>query len=155
VKFWDSSAIVPLLVEERNSRECRDLSRADRHMVVWEYTETEVTSGLVKATRLTPPLSQDDLDGALERLDALAGRWEVVEAATRTQVNGAKERARQLMRSHELRAGDALQLAAAMRRFDPSMNRDFVVSDGKLADAAGAEGFNVIRLKFQRRRRGR
>ncbi len=51
MKFWDSSAIVPLLIEEPNSRRCRDLLRADRHMVVWEYTETEIASALVKQKR--------------------------------------------------------------------------------------------------------
>jgi hypothetical protein len=29
VNFWDTSALVPLLIEERQSRACRDLYRSD------------------------------------------------------------------------------------------------------------------------------
>lgn len=155
MKFWDSSALVPLLVEEANSRACRDLLRADRGVVVWEYAETEVVSALVKQTRLTPPLGALDLDGALGRLDGHRRRWEVVAATTPDAVNLVKARARRHMLAHGLRAGDALQLAAATIRFDPPMGRDFVVFDGALASAADDEGFNVIRLTAERRRRGR
>jgi predicted nucleic acid-binding protein len=155
VKFWDSSAIVPLVIEEKTSRQCRDLYRADRHVDVWEYTETEVLSGIVKQTRVQPPLTDDELDAALTRLDTHRREWEVVKAVTDDIVSEIKRRARRHMLTHRLRSGDALQLAAATMRFDPPMRRAFVVFDGQLADAAANEGFDVIRLKFERGRRGR
>lgn len=44
MKFWDSSALVPLMAEEANSRACRDLYRADPRVIVWQHTVAEVVS---------------------------------------------------------------------------------------------------------------
>jgi hypothetical protein len=46
---------------------------------------------------------------------------------------------------HELRAGDALQLAAAIVASDHQTSAmEFVTLDRRLADAADKEGFRVI-----------
>ncbi len=155
MKFWDSSALVPLLIEEPASRQCRDLLRADPWIVVWQFTETEVVSALHKQTRLEPPLAPRELAAALARLRAYAGQWEQVKALTDEALGVLRSRAASLMAEHTLLSGDALQLAAATLRFDPPMQRDFVVLDGPLARAASKAGFNVIRLVPERRRRGR
>ena len=146
MKFWDSSAIVPLLVEEPTSRQCRDLQRADPALVVWQFTETEVVSALHKQTRMEPPLSKAELDAALHRLRGHVRRWEQVKALGEEALVAVRKRAAELMSKHTLHAGDALQLTAALIRFDPPMKRDFVVFDGFLARAAAKEGFNVIVL---------
>src|SRR5579872_3942862 len=54
LKFWDSSALVPLVIEERTSRRCRDLVRADPKVVVWQFTATEIISALTKREREDP-----------------------------------------------------------------------------------------------------
>jgi len=53
MRFWDSSALVPLIVEEERSSRCRVLRRADRTMVVWALSRTE----LVSVTGVTPKKS--------------------------------------------------------------------------------------------------
>ena len=49
MRFWDSSAIVPLLVREENSDSLLDLREADRDMIVWWGTETECLSALARS----------------------------------------------------------------------------------------------------------
>lgn len=52
-----------------------------------------------------------------------------------------------LLKSHKLRAADALQLAAALHWCSGySRGRHFIGDDDDLLDAAAAEGFTVIRL---------
>lgn len=155
MKFRDSSALVPLVIEEPNSRECRDLVRADPTVAVWQFTRTEVASAILKGARAAPVFPADEVTGALERLADLAKNWHEVMPLTRAEVVAIRDRAQALMVKHTLYAADALQLAAAMERFDPPMKRDFVVSDALLAKAAEKEGFNVIRLTPVKRRRGR
>jgi predicted nucleic acid-binding protein len=53
---------------------------------------------------------------------------------------------RRLLRVHALRAADALQLAAALVWTGRMDEGEFVVADGRLAEAARLEGFGVVRL---------
>ncbi|MBI4616716.1 MAG: type II toxin-antitoxin system VapC family toxin [Planctomycetes bacterium] len=139
MRFWDSSAIVPLVVEEAASRSCRDHLRADRQVVVWCLTRTEVLSGLCRRRR-EGGLSQEDLARAESRLEKLAVRWDEVDA-----VLPVREAAERLLRVHALRAADALQLAAALVLVDHRpRRRPFVSLDEGLSAAAAAEGFEVL-----------
>lgn len=133
----------------------RDLVRADPWIVVWQYTETEVVSALHKQTRLQPPLAAPELETALAQLKKYVRRWEQVKTLDDDVLVEVRARAASLMARRTLASGDALQLAAATLRFDPPMKRDFVVIDGPLARVAAREGFNVIRLTPEKRRRGR
>jgi uncharacterized protein len=154
-KFWDSSALVPLIVEQQHSPGARDLYRADSGLIVWQYTHTEIVSALTKLTR-QEELDENDRDEALGRLDGLAARWEVVQSLDQAALNEDRERARELMLMYPLQSGDALQLTAALAYFDRPAGRGFVVVDRLLARAAAAEGFDVIqpaRRKGGRRRR--
>lgn len=57
MKFWDTSAIVPLCVQEPNSGTVREILIEDPSMVVWWGTRTECISALVRQVReggLTP-----------------------------------------------------------------------------------------------------
>jgi hypothetical protein len=133
----------------------RDLYRADPVLVVWQFTETEVVSAISKRSREDATFDDEARAAALARLDQLSRHWEVYEAVTDDDLAAVRRRARELLLRHPLKAGDALQLAAATLRFDPPKKRDFVVFDGPLARAAAREDFNVIRLAPVRRRRGR
>jgi predicted nucleic acid-binding protein len=143
-RFWDSSAIVPLLVEEPHSAGARDLYRVNPALVVWQYSQTEVVSALAKLVR------QGDLDStgrdmALRQLDSLATRWIVVQTLDQEALDEERDRAKDLMLKHPLRSGDALQLAAALAYFDPPHKHGFVVVDRMLATVAASEGFSVVR----------
>ena len=51
MRFWDSSAIVPLVCREAQSARCRSWLRADPVMIVWALAATEVVSALARKRR--------------------------------------------------------------------------------------------------------
>jgi predicted nucleic acid-binding protein len=137
--FWDSSAIVPLIVEERTSQRCRQLLRADQRMIVWALSRTEVCSALCRQQR-EQRLTTEELDRALGRLDTLAAFWTEIDALA-----AVRERAERLLLGHPLRAADALQLAAALIACrDRPKHLALVASDETLVRSAAREGFTVI-----------
>lgn len=139
MRFWDSSALVPLIVEEERSSSCRGLRRADRTMVVWVLSRTEVVSAVRRLAR-EGRLRKEDVPAALRRLDRLARAWNEVEA-----IEPARERAERALAVHVLSAADALQLGAALLAVgDRPKNRVFITADDRLGEAATAEGFEVI-----------
>jgi predicted nucleic acid-binding protein len=139
VRFWDSSAIVPLLAESAPSRHCRELLRADPVQVVWLLTATEVVSALCRLKR-EAWLDAETLGAAEKRLDRFGKRWTIVQ-----DVDGAMERAERLLHEHVLTAADALQLAAALTwARDRPKGRAFVAQDDALVVAARGEGFDVV-----------
>ena len=151
--FWDSSAVVPLVVEQQHSSGARDLYRVNPSLVVWQYTHTEVISALTKLVR-QGEIDSKERDEAIARLEKLASRWNVVQTLHAEALDAERESAKQLMLRHPLTSADALQLAAALERFDPPHRRVFVVVDKTLATAATAEGFTVLR-PAKRRQGGR
>ncbi len=139
MKFWDTSAIVPLLVEEPLTLAIMGLYRQDPVMLVWWGSEMECVSALSRLER-QGALSPDTLAQAFERVRALKSMWHEIQP-----LEILKETAIRLLRVHQLRAGDALQLAAAIVASEhrPS-SLGFVCLDERLKIAAQREGFNVI-----------
>ena len=136
MKFWDSSALVPLLVRESRTTGMATLYREDPDVAAWWGTEVECSSAVARLERGWM-LDADGTEQALSRLDALRRRWQEIQP-----VADVKMTARRFLRVHPLRAGDALQLAAA---FVASERRPstlaFVCLDARLTDAARREGF--------------
>ena len=135
MRFWDSSALVPLLVEEEATDELLDLYPEDE-IVVWWGTEVQCASAVARLER-EEKLSADSATEAFTRLQELARGWHLIEPSELV-----KETAKRLLRSHDLRAGDSLQLAAAVVAAEqrPS-SLEFVCRDRRLAIAAAREGF--------------
>lgn len=137
--FWDSSAIVPLLLDQTDPGPVRGALRDDPDMVVWWGTPVEVLSALarVERSREIPPA---DADAARRALDDLAGRWNEILPSEEV-----RERAGLGLLRHPLRAGDAFQLGAALTwvRGRPRGHR-FVSLDERLVEAARREGFQVL-----------
>ena len=46
MRFWDSSAIIPLCVKERTSKAVERLLKGDENVVVWWTTRVECLSAL-------------------------------------------------------------------------------------------------------------
>lgn len=139
MKFWDSSAVIPLLVTETESGTVKKLLQDDPEMIVWALTITEIHSSLYRKVR-EGGLSETTLSAALSRLNHLQGGWSEV-----FQLETTRKKAHRLLAVHPLRAADALQLAAGLMAFDNSPEgADFVTYDHTLALAAKKEGFNVI-----------
>jgi len=139
VKFWDSSALVPLIIEERTSPTCRHLLRADPTQIVFCFTRTEILSALWRRRR-EGLLDDGDMVIAEGRLDRLSSRWTEV-----TSVADVRNAAERLLRTYPLRAADSLQLGACVAVFGTQRrDREFVVLDDLLAEAARQEGFKVV-----------
>ncbi|MBI5491290.1 MAG: PIN domain-containing protein [Deltaproteobacteria bacterium] len=140
MRFWDSSALVPLVVEEPASRACRALLREDGLQLVWCLSRVEVLSALCRRHR-GGGLDDDDLRRAADRLLRFADRWTEIDA-----VPPVRETAERLLRIHPLRAADALQLAAALVAADHRpRGRPFVCLDDQLTAAADREGLATLR----------
>jgi len=139
MKFWDSSAIVPLLLAEAATPLVQAVAEQDPGMLVWWATEVECASALARLEReggIYVTVAAD----AFERMTQLAGGWYEVEPG-----DGVREAAVRLLRVHQLRAADALQLAAAVVASEhrPS-TLELVTLDEHLAAAARKEGFVVV-----------
>jgi hypothetical protein len=140
VRFWDASAIVPLLVEEPTRAALLALLEHDPVMLVWWASPVECASALARRER-EGALALAEATDALERLRSLGATWQEVlpSEAVRTS-------AQRLLRVHPLRAADSLQLAAAIvaAEGEPA-TLEFVGLDQRLNDAATREGFRVLR----------
>ena len=137
--FWDSSAIIPLLVEEASSVRLRELLKASGEApVLWWATPMECTAALTRAVR-DGRLEAGELDPCLERLAAV-----VAESVEVRPVELVRARSLRLLRVHPLRPEDALQLAAALVACEEHPEQaDFVSLDDRLREAARREGFRV------------
>ena len=138
MKFWDSSAILPLLLDERTSASVAAVYEDDERQIVWCLTEVEAVSALARRERQGGrPV---DVERARTTLKILSERWEEV-----TSVESVRTRAIRLLGTHGLRAADALQLAAALVFCDERTEAlPFVCLDDRLAEAARKEMFPVL-----------
>ena len=108
MRFWDSSAITPLLVVEADSAQRERQLADDADMLVWFGTLTEVESSLARRKRAGELPAESELR-ARRHLDQLSAHWTEVNPTTEVRA-----RAIRLLRVHPLRAADAFQLAAAL-----------------------------------------
>jgi predicted nucleic acid-binding protein len=139
VRFWDTSALLPLFVAEKESARARSWLRRDPVVVVWTLTRVEVLSALARREREEPSAAR-----ALLRARTLAlAAWE--EWSEVVALEPVRRQAERLVSVHPLRAADALQLGAALvaTDLDPG-GLELVTLDERLATAALKEGFSVL-----------
>lgn len=137
--FWDSSGLVLLCANQRSTAEARRIRTQTGAMAIWWGTPVEVQSALQRLHR-ERLLSAAELAASLRRLVAMSEA--ALEVAPSESVRALAASA---LEQHDLRAADALQLAAALVlcREHPR-GRAFVCFDAKLASAADAAGFTVL-----------
>ena len=136
MRFWDSSAIVPLLVLENSSREVQSHYVENPALLVWCLTPTELLSALHRKSR-EGTLDGSRLAAARQRLELLRRDWVEIQNPGRV-----RERAERLLAVHPLKAADSLQLAAALIAIeDRPRGFGFLTLDSTLAEAAQKEGF--------------
>ena len=139
MSFWDSSALVAVLANEPATPRVAPLLRSDPAVVVWWATPVECASALARRGR-EGILTARQLQVFLRSLRAAGEDWQVVEPAA-----AIRDAAIRLLMVHPLRAGDALQLAAALAWADGRPNgRHFVTLDDRLAGVARLEGFTAL-----------
>ncbi len=138
MKFWDTSAIVPLCVDEPSSALVKALLQEDPVLVVWWATRTECVSAFMRQIRERGLRAVGERQ-AREVLEILAKTW--IEVQPSAMLRRTAER---LLAVHPLRAADAMQLAAALQwcRRQPT-DQGFVSFDNRLRDAAYKEGFRL------------
>jgi uncharacterized protein len=139
LRFWDSSAVVPLLVAQSGSGHVDAWFREDPEVVLWTLTGVEITSALWRLVR----------DGALDEGHARLAEQRAAELAAASRVvvdvGSVKAYAQRLLRVHTLRAADALQLGAALVWANGRPEgRGLCTLDDRLAQAARREGFLVV-----------
>jgi len=140
VIFWDSSAILPLLVEESTTPSAFGYYGDNPGIVAWWGTPVECASALARLERETK-LTSTEVTQALDQLAALQAAWHEVQPR-----DGVRLIAQRLLRLHPLRAADSLQLAAALLACEHRpQGWQFVCLDARLSQAAEREGFRVIR----------
>ena len=108
MRYWDASALVPLVVAEPTSSLVREWLAEDEQIITWVWTRTEIVSAIERRTREGSLLSMQRRE-VLGRFDTFASHWDEV-----TDVLAVRSRANALLARHPLRAADAGQLGAAL-----------------------------------------
>ncbi|MGQ9636028.1 MAG: type II toxin-antitoxin system VapC family toxin [Bryobacteraceae bacterium] len=139
MRFWDSSAVVPLLVRQEASERMMRLFSEDGAVTVRWGTRVECDSAIVRLER-DGFLSAGAVQKAFGRLDDLAALWHEIQP-----VDILRETARRILRLHNLRAADALQLAAAHLAAEQRCSTlEVVCRDERRARSAARGGVVVV-----------
>ena len=139
MRYWDTSAIVLLLIHEKSSGSARKLLKSHGQITIWWATSVECYSAICRIERQTK-MSNDEFLRVTNRLSDLSSIWHEVQPTV-----GIRESALRLLRVHTLRAADALQLAAALSACGQRPEScEFVTTDAKLIAAANREGFKTV-----------
>ena len=139
MRYWDASALVPLIVAEPDTDQARNWLAEDDRIVTWAWTLTEIASAVERRTR-EGSLSRQQRRETLARLEALGRSWDEV-----TDVLAVRSRANAVLARHPLRAADAGQLGAALLVQEQLAGTlAFVCLDQRLSLAAERENLRVI-----------
>jgi predicted nucleic acid-binding protein len=139
LKFWDTSAVVPLLAEEPTREHLMSLLHQDPDVIIWWGTTVEIASALARRER-DGLLTADEVTSALATAHQLADSWHEIVPS-----DSVRRTAERLLRTHPLRSADSLQLAAALVAADHNPeNLQIVCLDARMSSAGRREGFTVL-----------
>jgi len=139
MKFWDTSAIIPLCIEEPKSNEVKGILEADNLITVWWGTLVECYSAFSRLRR-EGLLNEEGEKQVGHLLSTLSRSWTAIMPS-----DEVRDIALRLLNAHPLRSADSLQLDAAMlwAGLRPK-GHFFVCLNLRLKEAAKREGFIVI-----------
>jgi len=138
MRFWDSSALVPLLAKEDTTEKMIRLMEEDPVVLVSWISSVEIMSALCRRKRMGE-LDGQEFDKALAIFDQISAQWIEVQPS-----DLLRNQAIRVLRVHHLRTLDSFQLASAIIVSDyKPQNLLFVCLDHRLIDAAKAEGFSI------------
>lgn len=139
MNFWDTSAVIALIVQEKATETIRaEFAASHDAPVLWTLTSVEAHSAVARRER-GKSLTAVQARKVRQKIgEFVAGAFVVVD------FEAVKESATRLLKIHELRAADACQLGAALVSVEhrPTAHR-FVCLDQRLRRAAEIEGFIV------------
>jgi predicted nucleic acid-binding protein len=134
--FWDASALVPLCVIQSTTPSVVSLYKS-YPAVVWWATPVEIASALARLLR-TREISTSDCAKARQVAVALADEWSVIQPS-----NALRDHAMRLVDRYDLKAADAMQLAAALDWCENVPRGEiFLTADQRLREAAVLSGFD-------------
>ncbi len=139
MRYWDTSAIVPLVVREATSRTARGWLEEDPAVVTWCWTSVELVSAVERRFR-EDLISRQQRRICLDAFSELSEAWDEV-----TDMMAVRARSRSLLARHALRAADAAQLGAALLVAEnDAAALTFICLDERLSIAAEREGLRVL-----------
>lgn len=139
MRFWDTSAIMPLISREPLSDDARKFLEEGEGIVVWWATRVECVSAISRRAR-EGSLDPEGEAAARGLLSDLSGSWTEVQPSSLLRAV-----AEQTLAAHPLRAADALQLASALIWCGSEpRGRPFVCLDERLRAAASRSGFTLL-----------
>lgn len=141
MRFWDSSALVPIFVKEAATPDVEEWRAADPGVTTWMMTRVEVLAAIARKKRERPDMAPL-WNRAMEDVNEISLRWiEIYDAVA------ARVHAERIIMEHPLRTADALQLGAALVAADGDpQSLELVTLDRRLGEAARREGFPVLRI---------
>ena len=140
MRFWDSSALFPLIIDDFHTARARVILSTDDSIVSSFITPVEISSAIWR--RRHARLLSSEADRAADaQFASLSNRW-----VTLGEISDITATALSVVSRHALRAGDAIQLAAALvaRAKLRTVRLEFVTFDIRLASAAREEGLRVL-----------
>jgi uncharacterized protein len=130
IAYFDTSAVIPLIIEEPTSSQCRRLWNDANRIVSVRLLYPEARAAIARANRLGR-LTAAQLSAAVDELDDVIQQIDHIELTT-----ALAHTAGELAQAHGLRGYDAVHLAAAQIADDPELV--LVTGDHELATAATA-----------------
>ena len=135
IAYFDTSAIVPLVVDEASTELCNRLWTESTRVVSVRLLYPEARAALARAHRIGR-LTRSQLAAAIAELESVAEEIDVIEVtADLARIAG------ELAQEHALRGFDAVHLAAARSIADEDLV--LVTGDVDLAAAGRASGISV------------
>jgi uncharacterized protein len=138
IAYFDTSAVVPLLIAEPGSTRAASVWNGADRVVSVRLTYPETRAALAQAERLGR-LTARQLRDAVTEFNSLFEEIDLVEVD-----DALARRAGELAEVRRLRGYDGVHLAAAIRVHDP--NVVVIAGDDALLNAATAEGMTVAKL---------
>ena len=139
MRYWDSSALVTLFVDQMHSTKYLELYEQDSQVVTAWHAVPECASAFCRLQR-EGHVSGQELSQLLVDLEAQSRQWFILSSGKRLE-----QLTLRALRVHPLRAMDAIHLAAAiLARGDEIVPMAFYSEDARLAEAAAKEGFYPI-----------
>ena len=139
MKFWDSSALMALVIFEHGTLRVASLLPSDSGMALWWTTPVECYGALARAKR-SGRIAASNVRASEGMLRSLLAHSLQIEPWEKV-----RDLAVQLAGKHPLRAADALQLAAALFWCGgDTRGESFACLDDRLRGAAALEGFRVL-----------
>lgn len=140
MRYYDTSALIKQYLQEAGSNLVLEFLRSGEKVYTASLTYAETHAAFSRRTR-EGRLTRETTRRLARRFDKDWDSYDIVVLS-----EDVLRLARQMLYRHPLRSADAIHLASALllARTSPTARWSFVCADGRLCDAAQAEGFEPI-----------